>query len=61
MKKKFLELTPNGYVLTTLGKDNYWNLKRIGTRIKIQDKIVALDNLRIEILNLQLRNKKLKI
>lgn len=60
-KRKFIEITPRGYILTTLGKESYWNLKRISSRIKIQDEIVALDNLRLEILNLQLRKKKLKI
>jgi hypothetical protein len=59
-KKKFIELMPEGFKLTQLGRKHYFNLKRLGSRIKIQNEITALDNLRLEILNLQLRKKKLK-
>lgn len=61
-KKKYLELNPKGYyILTSVGKKSYFDLKKISARIKTQDEIIALDNLRLEILNLQFRNKKLKI
>ncbi|WP_448702527.1 retron St85 family effector protein [Mucilaginibacter sp. AW1-3] len=60
-KKKFVELTQFGYKLTRLGTNHYFDLKKISSRIKIQDETLALDNLRLEILNLRLRNKKLRI
>jgi uncharacterized protein YlbG (UPF0298 family) len=60
-KKKYIELTPLGYKLTKTGRINFFNLKKISSRIKIHTETVALDRLRLEILNLKLRNKKLKI
>ncbi|MDB5155334.1 MAG: hypothetical protein JWR50_41 [Mucilaginibacter sp.] len=60
-KKKFVELTHVGYKLTGTGIKHYFSLKKTSSRIKIQDETTALDDLRLEILNLKLRNKKLKI
>lgn len=60
-KKRQIELLHNGYKLTNLGKENYIGLKKLPNRIKIQNKNVDLDKLRLEILNLQYRKKKLSI
>lgn len=60
-KKKFIELTTLGYKLTKLGVEHYFNLKRTSKRIKTQQETVAIDNMRLEILNFKLRNKKMKI
>lgn len=60
-KKKAIEYTNDGYRLTNLGLGQYEKLRKIGSRIKIQDETVALDKLRLEILNFKLRNRKMKI
>jgi hypothetical protein len=60
-KKKEVESTIEGYKLTELGLTQFESLRKISSRIKIQDKTVALDNLRLEILNFKLRNKKMKV
>jgi hypothetical protein len=60
-KKKFVELTPFGYRLTKAGINSFFDQKKIGKRVKIQQETVALDNIRLEILNLKLRGKKLKL
>lgn len=60
-KKRLVELTPNGYKLTQLGVDDFFSFQKRHTRIKTQDETVAIDNLRIEILNLKNRKKKLKL
>jgi hypothetical protein len=59
-KKKFIELTHLGYKLTNLGVEQYFEMNKISTRIKTQDQTIELDNLRLEILNLKLRNKNIK-
>jgi len=60
-KKRLVELTPNGYKLTQLGIDEFFSFQKKNTRSKTQDKTVAIDNLRLEILNLRNRKKKLKL
>ena len=60
-KKRLVELTPNGYKLTQLGVDEFFSFQKRYKRIKTQDKTVAIDNLRLEILNLKNRKKKLKL
>lgn len=60
-KKKAVEFTIDGYRLTDLGLEQFEKLRKISSRIKIQDETVALDNLRLEILNFKLRNRKMKI
>ena len=60
IKKKQIQLTTNGYKLTTLGLETFFAFQKTRTRIKRQDEIIEIDNLRLEILNLKNRNKKLK-
>lgn len=60
-KKKAIESTNDGYRLTDLGLEQYERLRKIGSRIKVQDETIALDRLRLEILNFKLRNRKMKI
>lgn len=60
IKKKQIQLTVNGYKCTTLGLETFFAFQRTKTRIKRQDEIIEIDNLRLEILNLKHRNKKLK-
>ena len=60
IKKKKIQLTPNGYKLTILGLETFFAFQKTKTRIKRQDEIIEIDNLRLEILNLKNRKKKLK-
>ena len=60
IKKKQIQLTVNGYELTTLGLETVFAFQKTKSRIKRQDEIIEIDNLRLEILNLKYRNKKLK-
>lgn len=60
-KKKAVEYTVDGFKLTKLGLDQFKKLRKISSRIKVQDETEALDKLRLEILNFKLRNKKMKI
>ena len=60
-KKKAVEFTIDGYKLTDLGLEQFEKLRKISSRIKVQDETEALDKLRLEILNFKLRNKKMKI
>jgi len=60
-KKKFIELTTHGYKLTQVGLNNFLDLRATRDRVKTQDETVALDNMRLEILNLKYRQKKLKV
>ncbi|CAG0970606.1 hypothetical protein FLAV_01209 [Flavobacteriales bacterium] len=60
IKKKQIQLTVNGYKLTTLGLETFFAFQKTKSRIKRQDEIIEIDNLRLEILNLKYRKKKLK-
>lgn len=60
IKKKKIQLTPNGYKLTVLGLETFFAFQKTKTRNKRQDEIIEIDNLRLEILNLKNRKKKLK-
>lgn len=60
IKKKKIQLTPNGYKLTILGLETFFAFQKTKTRNKRQDEIIEIDNLRLEILNLKNRKKKLK-
>lgn len=59
-KKRKIELTTNGYKLTTLGLHEFFAFKKTKSRIKRQNETIEIDNLRLEILNLKNRKKKLK-
>jgi hypothetical protein len=61
IKKKQIQLTVKGYKLTTLGLETFFAFQKTKSRIKRQDEIIEIDNLRLEILNLKYRNKKLKV
>jgi hypothetical protein len=60
-KKRQIELTPNGYKLTFLGSSDFLSFRKQNSRVKRQDETVAIDELRLEILNLTNRKKKLKV
>lgn len=60
IKKKQIQLTPNGYKLTTLGLETFFAFQKTKTRIKRPGETIEIDNLRLEILNLKNRKKKLK-
>ena len=60
-KNRLIENTINGYKLSDLGINKFDKLRQLSSRIKIQDETVALDNLRLEILNFTNRKKKMKI
>lgn len=60
-KKRSVELTPNGYKLTTLGVREFFSFQKKYARIKTQDETIEVDNLRLEILNLKYRKKKLNL
>ena len=59
-KKRYIEATASGYILTSLGKTEFFSFSKKNSRNKQHDKTIAIDNLRLEILNLRYRNKKLK-
>lgn len=61
IKKKLIELTAIGYKLTTLGVNNFLALRKTRDRVLTRQETFALDDMRLEILNLKYRNKKLKI
>lgn len=60
-KKRQIELTPNGYKLTQLGSNDFLSFRKKSSRVKHQGETVAIDELRLEILNLKYRKKKLKV
>lgn len=60
-KKRLIELTTNGYKLTTLGVESFLKFRIASKRNKKQFETIKIDNLRLEILNLKNRNKKLKV
>lgn len=59
-KKRFVEATANGFKLTGLGKEEFFSFRKKNARNKQYEKTIAIDELRLEILNLKYRNKKLK-
>ena len=60
-KKKAIEYTIDGYRLTDLGLEQFERLRKVSSRLKVQDETVALDKLRLEFLNFKLRNRKMEI
>lgn len=60
-KKRHIELTTNGYKLTTLGVESFLKFRIASKRNKKQYQTTKIDNLRLEILNLKNRKKKLKV
>lgn len=60
-KKRQVELTPNGYKLTQLGVTDFLSFRKTSSRIKNQKATVAIDELRLNILNLTNRRKKLSV
>jgi hypothetical protein len=61
IKNRFVENTIDGYKLSELGINKFERLRKVSSRIKIQDETIALDELRLEILNFKNRKKKMKI
>ena len=59
--KRQVELTPNGYKLTQLDVKDFLSFRKTSSRMKTQRETVAIDELRLEILNLKNRKKKLKV
>lgn len=60
-KKRYIELTTNGYVLTQLGNMEFLSFRKQNKRNKQPERALAIDDLRLEILNLKYRNKKMKV
>jgi hypothetical protein len=60
-KKRLIESTSNGFILTPLGKQEFLSYTNVNSRNKNPKKMLAIDNLRLEILNLKNRNKKLRV
>lgn len=60
-KKRYIEFTDEGYKLTELGTNEFLSFRKKNSRYKEQDRTVAIDNLRLEVLNLKHRKKKLKV
>jgi hypothetical protein len=60
-RKKQVELTPNGYKLTRLGVKDFLSFRTKSSRIKTQNETVAIDELRLDVLNLTNRGKKLTV
>jgi hypothetical protein len=59
-KKRYIQASAVGYTLTKLGVSEFFSFRKKNSRYKQQDKTIAIDDLRIEILNLKYRNKKMK-
>jgi hypothetical protein len=60
-RKKLVSLTTEGYILTRSGLSNYHNFQKAKKRIRAYRNVMELDRLRLEIMNLQYRNKKIAI
>lgn len=60
-KNRQAESTPDGYKLTQLGIKYFFSLRQTKKRVKTQKETIILDELRLEILNLKLRKKKLRV
>jgi hypothetical protein len=60
-KKRFIESTSEGFRLTIFGKNDFLSYKNKDSRNKMPEKTIAIDDLRLEILNLKNRNKKMKV
>ncbi len=60
-KKRYIELTDERYKLTELGTNEFLSFRKKNSRSKEQDRTVAIDNLRLEVLNLKHRKKRLKV
>ena len=60
-RKKQVELTSNGYKLTQLGVKDFLSFRKTSSRIKTQKETVAIDELRLDIINLINRGKKLAV
>lgn len=60
-KKRHIELTSDGYVLTQLGINEFLSFRQQNRRSKQQERSLAIDELRLEILNLKYRNKRMKV
>lgn len=60
-KKRYIELTEEGYKLTELGTNEFLSFRKKNSRYKEQDRTVAIDDLRLEVLNLKHRKKTLKV
>lgn len=60
-KKKQVELTPTGFRLTQLGVKEFLSFRKKSSRLKYQSETVAIDELRLDILNLKNRRKRLSL
>lgn len=60
-KKRYIELTSDGYKLTQIGKNEFLSFRKKNSREKYLNKRIAIDELRLEILNLKNRKKRLKV
>lgn len=60
-KKRHIELIDGKYKLTELGANEFLSFRTKSSRYKELDRTVAIDDLRLEVLNLKNRKKKLKV
>jgi len=60
-RRKLINLTSDGYVLTKNGLSNYHNFQKTRKRTRTYNNIMELDRLRLEIMNFQYRNKKILV
>lgn len=61
IKNKLIQLSNEGYKLTTIGLEKFFAFQKTKTRIKRHDEKIKIDNIRLEILNWKNRRKKLKV
>jgi hypothetical protein len=61
IKRRQVELTPNGFKLTQIGVKEFFSFRKTHSRKKDPLRTTEIDNLRLEILNLKNRKKKLKV
>lgn len=60
-KKKLIQLSNEGFELTSLGLEKFYAFQKTKSRIKRHDERIEIDNIRLEILNLKNRRKKMKV
>lgn len=60
-KKNYVEVTSQGYKLTSLGKNEFLKFKNPYARVKFVEEGKILDDLRLDLLNLIYKNKRLKV
>lgn len=60
-RHRLIQITNQGFVLTEKGKSEFFRSWRKGSRMKEYELVLAIDELRLEILNWQNRNRRIEL